>query len=363
MNQDTLRSRMQEAAGMLDVSPVMPAHVNRGIRLRQTGLVTGAALSLIALLSVGIFLTTPGPERVDPIFPAGEGETVRLARGNAGGVPWELTLRADTIGAQSEVVCVDVKGESVCGEISSYGKVVGKIGLRYIEPLDMTLIVAKSPQDVGFSVRELNGTNWASLSADHVGAPDAPAYWYRFLDGDEVKGVITVAGRNLRFEVSRKGNTVHEGIAAGGNDYPELQGLPGDKQLLGSGPDGGGYSIFLRRTDSEVCLHINDQSGCRSASAPAEPVGLAVSKVLPCGRGEDCGTDNGFVVIVGEVTPEVFRVGIRDDIGTSWVYLDQPTSVCCHFVAELYGQVGDEVELIAFDEDGNELGSQAITYE
>lgn len=362
---ETLEVQLRKAAETVEVSPVIPGGVARGIRVRQAGWVAGAALSLVALLSVGLIVLSPDPQRVpEDIPPAGGGDAFQMARGTYRGIEWRMVVHpAESAPGDGEGVCVEVGAQGTCLQIADHGGTKSWVGLRYIDPLDAVVIVQRTPPGMdGFSVRELNGTNWASLIADVGGGDEGPTYWYRFLAGHEVAGVIDTGDSRLSFEVSKSGDTVHEGLSAGGEEFPELEGLPGVKELIASGPEGGGYSLIMRTTDSEVCFHLNGATACRAGDVAPEPFGLTISKVLPCRSERNCGTDNDHVVIAGEVTPEVYRVGITDDIGTSWVYIDPTMGGCC-FVTNLYGQVGEQVELIAQDEDENLLGSTTITYE
>jgi hypothetical protein len=66
------------------------------------------------------------------------------------------------------------------------------------------------------------------------------------------------------------------------------------------------------------------------------------------------------VIIAGEVSSEVTRIGIDDGFGTSFVQVGGPSDER-HFSTMIYGDRTGTFEVIAFDENDDEL--QRITLE
>ena len=212
-------------------------------------------------------------------------------------------------------------------------------------------------------MREVAGTAWAALWAPTGDDPSDPSYWYRLFPGG-VEGILDITGvgaPQLRFEVEILPEVVHTSVEVAKDEFPELAGYPGEKELIGSGPDGGGYSIIKRTTDSVVCLHLKDDSRCRPADAPVEPIRLMLGKAFPCASGDGCGRSQRLVIVAGEVSPEVTRIGIDDGFGTSFVQVGGPSDER-HFSTMIYGDRTGTFEVIAFDENDEELQRLTLEY-
>lgn len=354
-------------AESVSVLPQMPAAVRQRIRRRQ-GLVMGVAAISLAALTVGV-TSIPAIDR--PITPGDENvartETVvPLARGTENGVGWDMELRRMTAGSESsEGVCVVSRGQPTCMDITGYAYGEASVALGYVEALDRSVVIVKTvPRVNTVGMREIAGTSWAAMVASE-GDTDSgrPAFFYRFFDRD-VTGVLTVHGADvpkLMFSVKVRGPDVYTSVGVTRSEIPELSGYPGEKQVVASGPEAGGYSVIMRTTESQVCLHMGQEFRCRAADAPVDPIRLWIAQALPCGADDDCGPGNDLVIITGEVSDEVVKVGIRDGFGTSYVQVGEPFGENI-FEAWAYGKPGDQVELVAFDSSENELLSLPIVF-
>jgi hypothetical protein len=363
---------LRAEAETVQVSLQMPKRVTRRIRARRATVLTLAALSIAAAASLVVI----SPWRTEILEPAeSRPRNGALARGKVNGTPWrmELHTKRTKAGKNSEIVCIVTRGEEQCwqavGKRSSrlvpVGRRYGDAGVivGYIRPLDRSIVLVRTPtEDAGVTMREVSGTAWAALWAPTGDNPSDPSYWYRLFPGS-VEGILQITGvgaPQLAFEVKVLGKTVHASVQVTEEEFPELAGYPGEKELVGSGPDGGGYSIFKRTTDSVVCLHLNDISRCRPATAPVEPIRLAIGKPFRCAPEDGCRGSQRLVIVAGEVSPEVTRIGIDDGFGTSFVQVGGPSDER-HFSTMIYGERTGSFEVIAFDENDEEL--QRITLE
>ena len=192
----------------------------------------------------------------------------------------ELNTKVTKAGRNREIVCIVTPGREQCWNpaASRYGD-AGVI-VDYVRPLDSSVVIVRTPTaDADVGMREVSGTAWAALWAPTGEDPSDPSYWYRLFPGS-VEGILQISGAGapqLSFEVEVLDETVHTSLEVTEEEFPELAGYPGQKELVDSGPDGGGYSIIKRTTDSVVCLHLNDTSRCRPVSAPVEPIRLALA--------------------------------------------------------------------------------------
>jgi hypothetical protein len=276
-------------------------------------------------------------------------------------VRWRIELRdvPDESGLPSQLICFVVGTHDQCwdNERSRFGEANVVVG--YVKPLDSAVIIVKTPPDVrDVQMREISGTLWAGMVASE-GDPESgrPAYFYRLFEGSNVHGILTISEADVpkvEFSVTVRGDTVKTGLGVTSEEFPELRGFPGDKEVVASGPDAGGYSVYLRTTDSEVCLHVLDAYRCRDEDAAIEPIRLWVAESLTCTAADLCGSDDHLTIIAGQVGSEVARIGIRDGEGTSYVQIGEPLNAGI-FSTTIDGRPGGDTELVAFDSGGNEL--------
>jgi hypothetical protein len=360
MNHTDIEQLLRAEAETVQVSREMPKRVTRRIRVRRTSVGTLAALLIAAAAS----LVVVSPWRTEVISPAEfQPSKGAVARGKVNGVSWRMEIKTERVaGKRLELVCIVTPGQEKCWDPDrGYGN--ARIVLGYVRVLDRSVVIVRTPsRDGGITLRELNGTAWAGLWAPTGPKRSDPSYSYRFFPGD-VQGILDISGADaplLRFEIEVGKETVRTSLVVTRDEFPELAGYPGEKELVGSGPDGGGYSIIKRTTDSIVCLHLNDISRCRPSTAPEEPIGLALGKAFPCAREDGCSSSQRLVIVAGEVSPEVTRIGIDDGFGTSFVQVGAPYAEG-HFSTMIYGDRTGSFEVIAFDENEEEL--QRITLE
>jgi len=350
----------EEAEGVL-VAPQMPAPVRRRIRVRQGITVTLTTLSIIAV-ALAVVALPLGQEAVPPAGDgAPDGSITPLASSREDGVKWRMELRdvSDKSGLPRQLICFVVGTHDQCwdNERNRYGE--ANIVVDYIKPLDRAVVIVKTPPDVhDVQMREISGTLWGGMVASE-GDPESgrPAYFYRLFEGPDVYGILTISGADvpkLEFSVQVQGATVKTSVIKTNEEFPELKAFPGDKEVVASGPDAGGYSVYLRTTDSEVCLHILDAYRCRDEDVVIEPIRLWVAESLTCTPADLCGSDNHLTIIAGQVGPDVAQIGIRDRLGTSYVQIGEPFGEGM-FSTTIDGRPAGDTELVAFDSAGNEL--------
>lgn len=336
----------------IDVTPYIPVTVRRRIRRRQGALVGVIGAGLLAIAAGSLAITNSEREPLPPVESG-------LKRSNVieRGEDWRLVVRDEPnrVGNR-ELICAVVRGNTTCldGDYA-FGDVT--VALGYVEIWDKAVVVVKTPPGTDtVGMREIDGTSWAALWA-------GGRYFYRFFEGDEVHGILTVQGADapqLEFSVRRDDTR----LEVAGDPYPELEGFPGEKQLVASGPEAGGYSVIMRTTEEEVCLHFGDDSRCRLADEPVEPIRLWIAKLMPCSAEDECGRGNHLAIFTGEIGPEVAKLGFGSPgEGFSWLYIAEDSGGfgCCTFsTSDLYARDGEVMDLVAFDSENNELESVRV---
>ncbi len=362
-----IESLLKQEADQMEVDPRMPPRVHHRIRVRHGATLAFATLSVVAV-ALAAFALPNGERSIPPAGNGGQrGERV-LVTSRAGGVRWQMELRKRSTGngRARELICVVVGKQEQCwhmDENNRYSEV--NVIVDHVKALDRALIIAKTPPEGDIQIREISGTLWAGLVASEgEEATDRPAYWYRLFEGPEVQAILSFFGANapnLEVSVEVNGETVRTSVSRGGEEFPELSDFPGDKELVASGPDAGGYSVFRRTTDTEVCLHAGEAVRCRDRNADKEPIRLWVAESLRCTPKDQCGSEGYLTVIAGEVGEEVARIGIRDRQGTSFVQVGEPYGEGI-FSTTIDGRPTDNAELIAFDSQGNELSTEPLDF-
>lgn len=362
-----IESLLRQEADQISVDPRIPPRVHRRIRVRQGATLAFATISVMAV-ALAAFALPNGERDIPPAGNGGQrGEGV-LVTSRVDGVRWEMELRNRSTGngRVRELICVGVGKRRQCWNIDEsnrYGE--ANVIVDHVKALDRALIIVKTPPKGDFSIREVSGTLWSGMVASEGDeAAGRPAYWYRLFDSPEVHGIVSVFGANApRLEVSVEvnGETVQTSVSRAAEEFPELSGFPGDKELVASGPEAGGYSVFRRTTDSEVCLHTGEAVRCRNRNADMEPIRLWVAESLRCTPNDQCGSDGYLTVVAGEVGEEVARIGIRDRRGTSFVHVGEPYGEGT-FSTTIDGRLGIGAELVAFDSEGNEMASEPLEF-
>lgn len=360
-----IESLLRQEADQVSVDPRIPPRVHRRIRVRQGATVALATLSVVAV-ALAAFALPNGERNIPPAGNGGQKGAGVLVTSRADGVRWQMELRNRSTGngRVRELICVRVGKRSQCWDIDEsnrYGE--ANVIVDHVKALDRALIIVKTPPEGGFSIREVSGTLWSGMVASEgdEGA-GRPAYWYRLFDSPEVHAILSIFGANapnLEVSVEVNGEIAQTSVSRAGEEFPELSGFPGDKELVASGSDAGGYSVFRRTTDSEVCFHAGEAVRCRDREAEMEPIRLWVTESLRCTPRDQCGSDGYLTVIAGEVSEEVARIGIRDRHGTSFVQVGDPYGAGT-FSTTIDGRPGMEAELIAFDSEGNEIASEPL---
>lgn len=346
---ERIESLLHAEAESIETAPYIPISVRRRIRRRQGALVGLAVTGVLAVAAGSLAITNWETKPLPPVE-SGPQESNVIERGD----DWRLVVRDDPnrVGDQ-ERVCAIVRDDRTCLDGGGVFEDVS-VSLGYVEVSDKVVVVVKAPSGTNsVGMREINGTSWAALWA-------GGRYFYRFFEGDEVHGILTVHGADapqLEFSVEVKGPEVHTSVERAGDPFPELRGFPGEKQVLASGPEGGGYSVLMRTTEDEVCVHFGDDYRCRSADAPVGPIRLWIAKLIPCSREDECGRGNHLAIISGEIGPDVAKLGFGSpDEGFSWLYITDGGFGCCTFsTSDLYARDGDVMDFVAFDSDDNPL--------
>ena len=351
---------LQREAENVSVDPALPAGVRQRIRRRQGVLLGAAALSVVALFLTAGTLFVDEPVELPPAVDDKASTTQILERGNKGGVKWQLELRSSTDKRERirRNICVVAERTDNCwdlGERNRYGDAAVVVG--YVRPLDSAIVVVEAPKDVGVTMREIPGPVWAALIASQSDPGSDVSYYYRLFAGPSVRGIVAVDVEGvpaLEFTASIDGPTTSTGLSVT-TEFPELRGFPGEKELLGTGTEGGGFTVVQRVTDEELCLHINDEFRCVDRDEPVQPIRLWVDKVLPCTADDAC-SGKQLTVITGWSSPEVMRIGIRDSDGISFTHSGDAYGEDI-FVITIDGLPEADTELVVFDFDDKELAA------
>lgn len=365
---ERIEAMLHAEADSVEVAPYIPVAVRRRVRRRQ-GLTIGvASLALLGVAAAG-FALSDQPSRLPPAGPERAATTERLAGGKVDGTPWRMEARYGhgPDGAAHESVCIVVPGRDPCWGIDGYAYGEANVALGYVKALDRIIVVVKAvPETDSVGLREISGTSWAALVASEGDVVSGtPAFFYRFFPPPKVEGVLTVAGADvpeLEFSVKVNWPTVRTGVNVTADAFPELRGFEGDKRVVASGPEAGGYSVIMRTSESLVCLHMDDDFRCRQAEAPIEPIRLWIAQALECAPDDECAPGDDMIIITGEVGPDVAKIGIRDQGGTSFVQVGEPYGGGL-FSSYVYGNAGDELELVAYDSSDNEIAVESVVVE
>lgn len=360
---EPIQELLHRAASTVKVSTVLPDRVARRSRRGQL-ILSVMGVSLVAGLS---FAATNFGTPTVPIPPASRPGGL-LHEGNSEGTPWSMHLEHAL--SSDEEVCIRAGGRSRCFGTSGfeYGDVTAAVG--YVEALDRTIVIIKTMSEAESpSIDQEGGPLWGGLVAqENDPDEDGAAFWYRLFPA-EVSGRIEVYGAEappLDFEVKPVGDVYKTQVDAASGRWPRLEGFDGETETLGGSVEAGGYEIIKRTTDDRVCFHLRDNYTCRAIDAVADPFGVVAAQPLKCAPDDDCGRGNDLMIVFGELSENVVKVGIggprQDKTTGSFVLVGPPGPDCCFFeMMNYYGNAGDLIEVVAFDAANNVLGSIVVT--